>query len=154
MVKKEPGVGRMAPINRSSAAGESKKNIVKGKINGKDVSILIDTGADFGLVPRAVVPKNVVDCGDTIVPGIHGERILHKSTRVTFDVAGVKLEREVAIDENNNSIANCILPLDLNNDEEVVVLRAAVKEGNVSVLTRSMAQEEPRLDSLSDMGVP
>ncbi len=37
--------------------------MVQGKVNGKEVCILVDTGADYGIVPRAVVPENAVDCG-------------------------------------------------------------------------------------------
>ncbi len=52
--------------------------MVRGKVNGKEVCILVDTGADYGLVPRAVVPENAVDCGERLISGVHGDSVLHK----------------------------------------------------------------------------
>ncbi len=55
-MKKEPGTGRVAAKNKTTSRGGGKKNVVRGKVNGKEVCILVDTGADYDLVPRAVVP--------------------------------------------------------------------------------------------------
>ncbi len=88
--------------------------MVRGKVNGKEVCILVDTGADYGLVPRAVVPENAVDCGERLISGVHGDSVLHKCTKSVFEVAGLTLEREVVIDDSRDgSLVNCILPLDL-----------------------------------------
>ncbi len=56
MVKKEPGSGRMASLSTAVPGNAEKKNVVLGKVNGAETRILVDTGADFGLVPRVLVP--------------------------------------------------------------------------------------------------
>ncbi len=66
-VKKEPGTGRVAAKNKTTSRMGWKEGRVRGKVNGKEVCILVDKGADYGLVPRAVVPENAVDCGERLI---------------------------------------------------------------------------------------
>ena len=148
-IKKEPGTGRTAVVNKTTPRGGGKKNVIRGKVNGKEVCILVDTGADYGLVPRAVVPDDAEDCGERLISGVHGDRVLHKCTKAMFDVAGLKLLREVVIDDSHDgSLVNCILPLDLRQEEEVKMLMGAVKSGEVNVLTRSQVRAEAELDRM------
>lgn len=51
-MKKEPGTGRPAPVNKVLSGGRGKKNVVCGKVNGVKMRILMDTGADFGVVGK------------------------------------------------------------------------------------------------------
>ncbi len=144
-IKKEPGSGRVAAVNKTTPRGGGKKNVMKGNVNGKEV----DTGADYGLVPRAVVPENSVDRGERLISGVHGDMVLHKCTEAVFEVAGLRLVREVVIDDSRDgSIINCILPLDLRQEEEVKLMMEAVKGGEVNVLTRSQARAEAKLDQV------
>ncbi len=62
MVKKEPGSGRMASLSTAVPGNAEKKNVVLGKVNEAETRILVDTGADFGLVPRVLVPDDAMDC--------------------------------------------------------------------------------------------
>ncbi len=39
--------------------------MVSGKVNGIEMMILGDTGADLGVIPKALVMEDAVDCGET-----------------------------------------------------------------------------------------
>ncbi len=76
--------------------------------------------------------------------------VLHKCTKATFEVAGLELEREVVIDDSGCESSECILPLDLGVEEEVMAFVKMVKHGKVNVLTRSQARAEAELDIVDD----
>ncbi len=136
-------------MNKTTSRGGGKKDVVRGKVNGKEVYILVDTGADYGLIPRAMVPENAVDCGEKLISGVHGDSVLHKCTKAVFEVAGLTLEREVVIgDSRDGSLVNCILHLDLRQEEEVRLMMEAVKGGEVNVLMRSQTRAETELDKM------
>ena len=107
-------------LNRNVHGG-GKRNVNSGMVNGVVANILVDTGADFGMIPRALVHEGTVDCGDKFISGVHGDLVLHKSTTAVFEVAGLCLTKEVIIDDDTDGSLNCILQLDLSNENEVVV---------------------------------
>ncbi len=80
----------------------------------------------------------------------NSDLVLHKCTKATFEVAGLRLEREVVIDDKCDGSSDCILPLDLGQEEEVMAFMRAVKHGEVNVLTRSQANTEAKLDKVED----
>ncbi len=143
---KEPGAGRMTPMSRATLGSKGKKNVVMGKVNGVEMKVLVDIGVDLGLIPKTLAPGNAVDCGEKYISGVHGDMVLHQCTKATFEVAGLSLEREVVIDDSDDSSSSCILPLDLGEEEEVMAFMRAVKHGEVNVLTRSQARAEAELD--------
>ncbi len=145
-VKQEPVSGRMAPVNKASVGKKEKNNVVVGRVNGVEKMILVDTGADLGVVPRTLVGEDAEDCGETYVSGVHGNTVLHKCTKAVFEVAGMRLVREVVIDKSGDSFADCILTLDLKVEEEVLAFMKAMKLAEVKVLTRSQARAETELE--------
>ncbi len=102
------------------------------------------------MIPRAWVMEDAVDRGETYISGVHGDLVLHKCTKATFEVAGLRLEREVMIDDRCDGSFNCILPLDFGQEEEVMAFIRAVQHGEVNVLTRSQANAEAKLDKVVD----
>ena len=69
-----------------------------------------------------------------------------ETRQAVFEVAGLRLMREVVIDESGDSFADFILPLDLKVEEEVLVFTKAMKPEEVKVLTRSQARAEAELE--------
>ncbi len=130
---------RMASLSTAVPGNAEKKNVVLGKVNGAETRILVD-GADFGLVPRVLVPDDAMNCGEKYIAGVHGHMVLHKCTKATFEVAGLEFEREVVIDDSGCESSECILPLDLGVEEEVMAF----------VKTRSQARVEAELDIVDD----
>lgn len=116
--KREHVTARVAPLS-NSVKGNSKENVVEGKVNGRSACILLDSGADVGMVPRALIGSNPVNRGEIILTDAHKNRVTHRCTEVNFDINGNILRRVVAIDEDNDeSPVNCILPVNLRNPEE------------------------------------
>ncbi len=77
-MKKEPGSGRMASLSTAVPGNAEKKNVALGKVNGAETRILVDIGADLGLVPRVLVLDDAMDCGEKYIAGVHGHMVLHK----------------------------------------------------------------------------
>ncbi len=86
-VKKEPLGGGLSPVNVETKGKEEKNNIVWGKVNGKLTNILVDTGADIGLVTKSMVAQGAEDFGEILISGVCGETNLRKCTRAMFEVA-------------------------------------------------------------------
>ncbi len=143
-VKKEPIVGRMSTVIK---VGERRKNnVLWGKVNGVERKILVDMGAEVGMIPRALVGEDSEDCGVMYIQGVLGKSVLHNSTKATFEVAGLKMVRVVIIDETDDPDGECIVPLNLGDKSEMLAYTKAVSEANVKVLTRSQAKAEAELD--------
>ncbi len=89
-VKKETGVRKVSKI----VVGEKRKgNIVWGKVNGTECKVLIDSGAEVGVVPRALVNQGAVECGEMHVSGVNGMTSVHQSTVVEYEVGGLRLAK-------------------------------------------------------------
>ncbi len=104
----------------SRVGARRKDNVLWGKVNGVAKRILVDTGAEVGMIPRSLVGRDAIDCGDINIRGVLGVPELHKSTKAIFEVAGLRLEKEVMIDESGDPEGECILPLSLSNGREVM----------------------------------
>ncbi len=57
--KKEGTVGKVSKI----VMGAKKGNVVKGIVNGIECTVLIDSGAEVGVIPRLLVTEDSVACG-------------------------------------------------------------------------------------------
>ncbi len=132
-VKRETTTGQISPVIEGLPGSQGKKNVIKARVNGLEMDVLIDTGADFGLVPKCVVPENSFDGGECYISGVNEGLVLCRLTRAKFELAGIQLEKEVIVDERENGSPWCILPLDLGNKGEVQAYTKALREGNVNV---------------------
>ncbi len=93
-VKKET-VGKVAKI----VVGGKRENVVWGTVNDVGCKILIDSGAEVGVVPRALVKSDSNQCGKVHISNVHGVTEVHDSTIVTYVVGGLKTTRLAVIDE-------------------------------------------------------
>ncbi len=149
-VKKEASPKKMSVLwnTKSCSAG----NVAVGLVNGVRTKVLIDSGAELGSVPRALVPKNVVLCNDVRVRGYGGSEKTCESFMCEFVVGGYRKVVKTIIDESESPGVACIVPFTLVNEEEAVAYRNAVSEYEagekveMNVLTRSMVREEQELD--------
>ncbi len=159
-VKKEKSTesASMGPVSITVPKRE-KKNVVKGKVNGVEVDILIDSGADYGLVPRKLVPEDAF-CGQKCqVTGITKGTVLYELADVCFELPGVKLNKRVLVEERDSPSPWCLLPLDLKDVGELQVYLNALHNGSICVMTRSQYAEEEAFRNdddikLSPCGVP
>ncbi len=53
--------------------GAKKGNMAKGVVNGVECGVLIDSGAEVGIVPRSMVTKDCVLCGHVHIADVHGK---------------------------------------------------------------------------------
>ncbi len=79
-VKKEATPSKMSVL-LNSKSGKSE-NVAYGLVNGIQTEVLIDSRAELGSVPRALVPKGVVLCNDVLVKGYGGSERKRKSFHV------------------------------------------------------------------------
>ncbi len=149
-VKKEASPKKMSVLwnTKSGSAG----NVAFGLVSGVKTKVLIDSGAELGSVPRAMVPKDVILCNEVRVKGYGGSEKTCKSFMCEFVVGGYRKVVKTIIDESESPGVACIVPFTLMNEEEAVAYRSAVSEYVVeervgmNVLTRSMVREERELD--------
>ncbi len=149
-VKREASPKKMSVLwnTKSCSAG----NVAVGLVNGVRTKVLIDSGAELGSVPRALVPKDVVLCNEVRVKGYGGSEKTGKSFMCEFVVGGYRKVVKTIIDESESPGVACIVPFTLVNEEEAAAYRCAVSECEaeerieMNVLTRSMAREERELD--------
>ncbi len=161
-VKKEGTGGKVAKL---VVEGE-KDNVAWGIVNGTKSKVLIDTGASVGVVPRSLLKENYRDCGAIHVADVHGNKKVHRSTVVTFELGGLTCSRLAMIDEREGEGVTSIVPMNLTDSEEYLAFTKAIKEyrndkvveqgksAEVNVLTRSQARQEEVLDQCEgDVGV-
>ncbi len=149
-VKREASPKKMSVLwnAKSGSAG----NVAMGLVSGVKTKVLIDSGAELGSVPRAMVPSNVILCNDVRVKGYGGSEKTCKSFMCEFVVGGYRKVVKTIIDESESPGVACIVPFTLVNEEEATAYRCAVSEYEaeekvgMNVLTRSMAREERELD--------
>ncbi len=129
----------------------AKKNVVKGKVSGVDVEILIDSGADYGMVPKSLVSKDAY-CGEQCyISGVNKGTVLYELAEVYFELAGVKLRKKVIVDERDKPSPWCLLPLDLGDVGELQVYLNVLHGGNVSIMTHSQHRKEAALKNEKDV---
>jgi len=129
-----------------------KRNLVKGLVNGIPTDILVDFGADIGLVPKSLVPESQLVGEQCRVTGVTQTERLYELADVPFQIHGKTLIKRVIVDHVERSPAPwCLIPLDLNDLSEVKVFLEAVHDDSklvkenetisVSVLTRAMSKK-------------
>ncbi len=135
-----------------------KANVARGMVNGVPCKVLVDSGASIGVVPRSLLKDSHRDCGEVHVADVHGNRKIHRSTIVTFEVGGLVWSQLAMIDERQGDGVISIVPMNLMDGEEIVAFSKAIadyreekengkeSEAEVNVLTRSQARVEAELD--------
>ncbi len=111
-VKKE---GHFRQINVSMPS-RRKRGIVRGTVNGVEAEILIDSGADLGVVPESMVPKDAYTGEKCMAEG--ALRGVHDVAKVSFGIADKVLERMAVVDRTGKCPPNCLFPLDVEDKEE------------------------------------
>ncbi len=149
-VKKEASPKKMSVLWNTKLG--STGNIAYGLVSGVRTKVLIDSGAELGSVPRAMVPTDVILCNEVRVKGYGGSEKTCKSFMCEFVVGGYRKVVKTIIDESESPGVACIVPFTLMNEEEAAAYRSAVGEYvteervGMNVLTRSMVREERELD--------
>ncbi len=149
-VKKETTPTKMSML-RQAKSGQAG-NVAYGLANGVRTEVLIDSGAELGSVPRALVPEGVELCSDVYVRGYGGVEKKYKSCMSEFVVGGHRKVIRASIDESESSGVACLVPVSLVDDQEAAAYREAIREYmsedkvGVNVLTRSMAKRENELE--------
>ncbi len=46
----------------ATVGARRKDNVLWGKVNGVEKRILVDTGAEVGMIPRSLVGRDAIDC--------------------------------------------------------------------------------------------
>ncbi len=152
-VKKESNGGRVLKI----IVGAKRGNMAKGVVNGKECSVLIDSGAEIGVIPRSLVTKDSLECGRVHIADVHG----NTKTLVNYKIGGLEFARLAVIDDRIGDDVVSIVPFDVTNQTESEAFRGAIEEHKgsvmrrseskaVNVLTRSQAREEEQLDACED----
>ncbi len=148
-----------------------KDNVAWGLVNGVRSQVLIDSGDSVGVVPRLLLKKNYRDCGAIHIADVHGNKKVHRSTVVTFELGGLTCSRLAMIDEREGDGVISIVPMNLdgvisivpmNLTDEYQAFTTAIEEyrnsrvveseksAEVNVLTRSQARHEEVLDRCED----
>ncbi len=147
---KEVPVGKVSKI----VMGVQKGNVAWGCVNGVRSKVLIDSGAEVGVVPRSLVTSDNVECGKVHIADVHGRTSVHESTVVNYELGGIKFSKLAVIEERVGEDVMCIVPFDVLNSEEVEAFRRALSEtkgssdvaADVKVVTRSQARELAELE--------
>ncbi len=154
-VKKEPNPTKMSMI-RQAKSGQAE-NVAYGLVNGMRTKVLIDSGAELGSVPKALVPDGVEQCGDVYVRGYGGREKKYKSCMSDIVVGGHKKRIRSIIDESESSGVACLVPVSLVDDREATAYREAIREYasedkvGVNVLTRSMVKRDKELEESEEV---
>ncbi len=151
-VKKEGTTGSVSRV----VMGAKKGNMAKGVVNGVECGVLIDSGAEVGIVPRSMVTKDCVLCGHVHIADVHGKTSVHESTLVSFEIGGLKFSKLCVIEEREGEDVTCIVPYDVLSNTEGEAFRRAITEyrgggkkekgKSVNVVTRSRAKELAELE--------
>lgn len=123
-----------------------KKNVISGRVSGEDVEILLDSGADYGMVPKSLVPVGAYCGKKCYVTGIHKDPVLYEMADVWFELPGIRLKKRVVVDESNTPSPWCLMPVDLGDTGEIQVFLNVLHKGKVCVMTRAQCREEELLD--------
>ncbi len=146
-VKKERVPRKMSVLINESKSGKSG-NVAMGLVNGTKTEVLIDSGAELGSVPKALVPEQVVLCSDVLVKGYGGSEKSCMSFMSEFIIGGYRKAVRAIIDESETPGVSCIVPLSLTNGKESEAYKCAIQDYvsgenvNMNVLTRSMVRKE------------
>ena len=154
-VKKEPIPTKMSML-RQAKSGQAE-NVAYGLVNGVRTKVLIDSGAELGSVPKALVPEGVERCGDVYVRGYGGVEKKYRSCMSEFVVGGHRKVIRAIIDESESSGVTCLVSVALVDDQEAAAYREAIRgymsedKVGVNVLTRSMAKREKELEECEEV---
>ncbi len=110
-VKKETNPTKMSML-RQVKSGQTG-NVAYGLVNGVRTEVLIDSGAELGSVPKALVPEGVELCNDVYVRGYGGLEKRYKSCMSELVVGGHRKVIRTIIDESESSGAACLVPVSL-----------------------------------------
>ncbi len=154
-VKKEPNPTKMSMLRRAKSG--QAENVAYGVVNGMRTKVLIDSGAELGSVPKALVPEGVERCGDVYVRGYGGMEKKYRSCMSEIVVGGHRKVIRAIIDESESSGVTCLVPVSLVDDREAAAYREAIREYmsedkvGVNVVTRSMTKREKELEESEEV---
>ena len=146
-VKEEPkGVGaNTRPLKRLRVSRTAEVEL-PGKVNGSEVLVLLDSGADVSVVPEHLVsPEQLTGKTIWVRPFKAKEAYSCPVAKVPFTLGGMQWEEEVAVDtECGESEGEILYSLDIRSDRglKLIVFANEMEEAKVNrVTTRSEAKE-------------
>ncbi len=153
--KKEGAPSKMSVLRSVNKSGKLG-NVAIGLVNKVKTEVLIDSGAELGSVPKALVPEGVVLCGDVLVKGYGGSEKNCKSFMCEFVIGSYRKVVRAIRDESEMPGISCIVSFSLTNEEESEAYRCAIQEYvagesvTMNVMTRSMVRKEEELDKCEE----
>ncbi len=149
--EKEPETANQLHVDvrhcRTHISCPTKKNVLKGVVNGHNIDVLLDSGADYGMVPKGIVPPGAYLGQTCLVFGMGDEPLLFELAEAWFELRGSRVRRKVVVDSRDDPKPWCLLPIDLMNSSEADPLLNALRSGGVYVMTRSQVRAEQALEN-------
>ncbi len=114
-------------------------NVAMGLVNGVCTEVLIDSGAELGSVPRALVPVNAQMCGEVIMKGSVGKEQMCESFMADFVVGGFYKRVRAIVDDDSHQGAACIVPFCVTDTQEYEAFASAIDEYHATDRAELMA---------------
>ena len=154
-VKEEPkGVGaKTRPLKRLRVSSTAEVEL-PGKVNGSEVLVLLDSGADVSVVPEHLVsPEQLTGKTIWVRPFKAKEAYACPVAKVPFTLGGMHWEEEVAVDtECGEDEGEILYSLDIRSArglQLIVFANEMEEEANISrVTTRSEAKELKKREAI------
>ncbi len=113
----DDGISKSDSVNDCDVnASKTKWNVTPGLVNGKECSIVCDTGAEVAVVPRSLVGFECEESGSIVVCGFDGACKGRTSAMVTFTINGKDFVRRAVISEEDGD-GPCLFPYVANDRE-------------------------------------
>ncbi len=147
LVKQEKEKTKMSVISVGEV-GAKIQNVAMGKVNGVCTEILIDSGAELGSVPRALVPKDGQSVGNVLVRGFDGKEVSCVAVICKFEIGGHCTTVKTIVGSDCQSGVSCIVPFNVTDQSEAKAYTEAIESYRASTsaqmcaMTRAMAKEE------------
>ena len=150
--KKKNPEGRATPLNRLRASKTAEVEL-PGKVNGSEVQVLLDSGADVSVVPNHLVLPGQLT-GRTIWVKPFKAKVSYScpTATVPFVLGGMQWEEEVAVDmECDESEGQILYSLDIRSERglKLIVYANQVEEVEINrVTTRSESKDKDKQAAL------
>ena len=138
--------GQANPI-RQLWVRDSTDTVLEGVVNGKEASVLLDSGASISIVPEVMVEKSLLT-GDSVAVKAFQSKVPMRlpTARVLFEIRNLKWEEVVALAPVElGKESEVLYGLDLKSERELdlVIMANRIAQGEVlRVTTRAQSKKE------------
>ncbi len=128
---------------------DEHNNVVEAAVNGKEVTVILDTGAQISVVPASLVESTQYLDELVTIQGVSHDKIVADVATVAFKIGNTLVQKDVAVVPDHLTSGCVLYSIDIVNDEDHRLLeeyRKAKKEKSNPVLqvdrvtTRSQAK--------------